>query len=108
MARLTSNMEEIHRLSKLINSGGINKPLLQIKLLDGTFVEGATRSSNIGNNARENGYWAYYGEITIQNIDGSKYLIDLLDVEYILDIWKSHHQQYNEAGIIEIVNFPKS
>lgn len=82
--------------------------MLQIKLLDGTVFEGANRGSNTGNNAREHGYWAYYGEITIQNIDGSKYLIDLLDVEYILDIWKSNYQQYNEAGIIDIVNFSKS
>lgn len=108
MARFTSNFEEIKRLSKLNNNGFLTKSLIQVKLLDGSIFEGANRGASVGNNAGECGSWLYYGEITIQNIDGSKYIIDLLEVDCILDIWKSHHQQYHEAGVIQIINDFKS
>ena len=101
MARWTETHADLVRIAaapKEIPISGI----VSMRLSDGSSIEGVIRRMNFGNNAGRGG-WRYYGEYELESIDGTRWVIDVLDIESAHDVWESRHADYEAAGRITIV-----
>ena len=76
--------------------------IVSMHLSDGSSIEGVIRRINFGNNAGRGG-WRYYGEYELESIDGTRWVIDVLDIESAHSVWESRHADYEAAGRISIV-----
>lgn len=101
MARWTethADLERVAAATKDIPVSGI----VCMRLSDGSTIEGVIRRINFGNNAGRGG-WRYYGEYELENIDGTRWVVDVLDIESANDVWQSRHADYEAAGRITVV-----
>lgn len=101
MARWTETHADLVRIAsapKEIPVAGI----VSIRLSDGSTIEGVIRRVNFGNNAGRGG-WRYYGEYELESIDGSRWVVDVLDIELAHNVWESRHADYEAAGRITII-----
>ena len=101
MARWTETHADLVRIAnapKDIPVSGI----VSMHLSDGSHIEGVIRRMNFGNNAGRGG-WRYYGEYELESIDGTRWVVDVLDIESARDVWETRHADYEAAGRITIV-----
>lgn len=102
MPRFTRTIQDQKHLSTIaqtIQPFGI----IEITLIDGQVFEGVIRRSSLGNNAGKGG-WQYYGEVEIETLQGQRVVIDYLDIQSTKDVWSSKSKNYEDAGLISIMN----
>lgn len=101
MARWTETHADLVRIAsapKEISVAGI----VSMHLSDGKIIEGVIRRINFGNNAGRGG-WRYYGEYELENINGSRWVVDVLDIVSAHNVWENRHADYEAAGLITII-----
>lgn len=105
MGKWTSDPAEIKKISKFSQQlSGLS--IVKVTLDDGTAIEGVRRTLTVGNNGGAGGGWAYYGNFDIETHSRRLLNIDLCDVTTINDLWSSKSKEYEEAGLVEIVDCP--
>ena len=87
MAKFTQDPNEImhiqHINGALWSTAVRNKGQVKVVLNDGSSIVGRIAGQASGNNAGKGGFWAYYGEVTIEDANGKQHAIDCLDVDYV-------------------------
>lgn len=101
MARWTETHADLVRISALTKDMPV-AGIVSMRLSGGSTIEGVIRRMSFGNNAGRGG-WSYYGEYELESIDGTRWVVDVLDVESAHDVWQSRHADYEAAGRITIV-----
>ncbi|MCQ1778246.1 hypothetical protein NOJ05_13645 [Neorhizobium galegae] len=105
MARWTRSAEERNHVSRI--GGEVTQAsIVMLTLKNGQRIEGAVRRFQSGNNAGIGG-WQYYGEVEIEGPE-ARYTIDFLDIDRVDNVWEMRKDEYEKAGIIEIVDYPQS
>ena len=105
MSRWTNKPYEIQKISELSRqlAGSV---IVHVVLENGISIEGAIRNIQIGNNAssiRIDGGWNYYGNFDIEALDNQLFNIDFCDVKSITNMWNERKEQYEKAGLIQII-----
>lgn len=107
MARFTSNHSEVRHIAR-INEMMPVYGVVRITLTDGQEFEGAIRSFHVGNNGRAGGGlsapWQFFGEVTIETLDGGLFAIDYLDIERADDMSGMLMDRYIEAGLYTVID----
>jgi hypothetical protein len=108
--RWTNGHAEIKHLvsiqNELTNAIG-NGFLIKITLLDGRIFEGFLSNQSSGNNGIS--FSSFYANLTLLTLDNNKFEIDLLDIKNIVNsTTKDKVKEYEEAGIITIVDYSNS
>ncbi|WAW09759.1 hypothetical protein NB640_11100 [Oxalobacter vibrioformis] len=102
MARWTQTIIDMTKMAE-IPQKLVASSLCSIALENGEVIQGVLRGLNIGNNAGEGGVWRYYGDVRITTIDHVDFVIDILDIKYVTDIWsQALAEEYEKRGLISI------
>ena len=76
-----------------------------VTLLDGRQFTGLITANKFGSNGTPR--TAYYGEVSILTLNNEVWDIDLLDIANVFDVTDKLLGDFEKAGLVEFVDFPK-
>ena len=116
MARWATTPSEIRQIATVSEMLKDFQMIIRVHPLGGFRpIDGVLRSMNMGNNGGQTvgswdrrGPWHYYGEVTIETITAQTMTIDFLDIASIQNIWDESVDDFERAGIIQVVDWPNA
>ncbi|MBK5545966.1 hypothetical protein JFT85_14435 [Pseudomonas sp. TH04] len=105
MSTLTNQRDEVRRIATFLPQITM-ATIAKVELLDGQIIVGVVRNVRGGNRIEDHRTY-YYGEATLETLDGKSVTIDGREVKAVERVWDEQKDAFEKAGLIITVDLPE-